>query len=185
MDQSIPRIHSVSPNACIHSVSSSSSAEGHAEKPQGLSVNTEQAEVTVIPDRPRDSQTSDSDSDGPILYPSEDDEEEDEYTNSMSLPYSAVLEIYWISVWEVVSVRWNLPQKTERHTPLTLSWRPYQPLTSLPLSHIFMKALWPERFADETPSTSNWGTDPVRGSWRRRTFCRAAPKQKDMSSASK
>lgn len=58
------------------------SAEG-TEKPQGLSVNTEQAEVTVIPDRPRDSQTSDSDSDGPILYRDEDEEEEeDEYTNS-------------------------------------------------------------------------------------------------------
>ncbi|XP_008282810.1 phosphatase and actin regulator 2 isoform X2 [Stegastes partitus] len=59
------------------------SAEGQTEKPQGLSVNTEQAEVTVIPDRPRDSQTSDSDSDGPILYRDEDEEEEeDEYTNS-------------------------------------------------------------------------------------------------------
>lgn len=57
-------------------------------------MNTEQAEVTVIPDRPRDSQTSDSDSDGPILYRDEEDEEEDEYTNSTSLPYSAVLEIY-------------------------------------------------------------------------------------------
>ncbi|XP_031164193.1 phosphatase and actin regulator 2 isoform X5 [Sander lucioperca] len=59
------------------------SAEGHAERPQGLSVNTEQAVVTVIPDRPRDSQTSDSDSDGPILYrDEEEDEEEDEYTTS-------------------------------------------------------------------------------------------------------
>lgn len=50
-------------------------------------MNTEQAEVTVIPDRPRDSQTSDSDSDGPILYRDEDEEEEeeDEYTNSMTL----------------------------------------------------------------------------------------------------
>ncbi|XP_049455520.1 phosphatase and actin regulator 2 isoform X4 [Epinephelus fuscoguttatus] len=59
------------------------SAEGHAERPQGLSVNTEQAEVTVIPDGPRDSQTSDSDSDGPILYrDEEEEEEEDEYTTS-------------------------------------------------------------------------------------------------------
>ncbi|XP_051275876.1 phosphatase and actin regulator 2 isoform X4 [Dicentrarchus labrax] len=58
------------------------SAERQAEKPQGLSVNTEKAEVTVIPDRPRDSQTSDSDSDGPILYRDEEDEEEDEYTTS-------------------------------------------------------------------------------------------------------
>nr|XP_019952112.1 PREDICTED: phosphatase and actin regulator 2 isoform X1 [Paralichthys olivaceus] len=63
---------------------SSRSAEGQAEKPQGLSVKTDQAEVTVIPDRPRDSQASDSDSDGPILYrdEEEEDEEEDEYTNS-------------------------------------------------------------------------------------------------------
>ncbi|XP_075870219.1 phosphatase and actin regulator 2 isoform X4 [Nelusetta ayraudi] len=59
-----------------------SSAEGPTEKPQRPSVNTEQAQVTVIPDRPRDSQTSDSDSDGPILYLEEEDEEEDEYTNS-------------------------------------------------------------------------------------------------------
>ncbi|XP_026210124.1 phosphatase and actin regulator 2 isoform X5 [Anabas testudineus] len=59
------------------------SAENKAEKPQGLSVKTENAEVTVIPDRPRDSQTSDSDSDGPILYrDEEEEEEEDEYTNS-------------------------------------------------------------------------------------------------------
>ncbi|XP_026164843.1 phosphatase and actin regulator 2 isoform X2 [Mastacembelus armatus] len=61
------------------------SAEGRAEKPQGLSVKTEQANVTVIPDRPRDSQTSDSDSDGPILYrdeEEEEEEEEDESTNS-------------------------------------------------------------------------------------------------------
>ncbi|KAM8738557.1 phosphatase and actin regulator 2 isoform 2-T2 [Acanthopagrus schlegelii] len=59
------------------------SAENQAEKPQGLSVNTEQAEVTVIPDRPRYSQASDSDSDGPILYRDETDEDEDdEYTNS-------------------------------------------------------------------------------------------------------
>ncbi|XP_039995955.1 phosphatase and actin regulator 2 isoform X2 [Xiphias gladius] len=60
------------------------SAEGQAQKPQGLSVKTEQAKVTVIPDRPRDGQTSDSDSDGPILYKDEEEEEEeeDEYTNS-------------------------------------------------------------------------------------------------------
>nr|XP_020460253.1 phosphatase and actin regulator 2 isoform X1 [Monopterus albus] len=61
------------------------SAQSQAEKPQGLSVNTDQATVTVIPDRPRDSQTSDSDSDGPILYQDEEEEEEeeeDEYTNS-------------------------------------------------------------------------------------------------------
>ncbi|GLD63973.1 phosphatase and actin regulator 2-like protein [Lates japonicus] len=59
-------------------------AVGQAEKPQGLTVKTDQAEVTVIPDRPRDSQTSDSDSDGPILYrdEEEEEEEEDEYTNS-------------------------------------------------------------------------------------------------------
>ncbi|XP_054455664.1 phosphatase and actin regulator 2 isoform X2 [Anoplopoma fimbria] len=59
------------------------SAKPQAERPQGLSVNTEQAMVTVIPDRPRDSTTSDSDSDGPILYrDEEEDEEEDEYTTS-------------------------------------------------------------------------------------------------------
>ncbi|XP_037321790.2 phosphatase and actin regulator 2 isoform X4 [Pungitius pungitius] len=58
-------------------------AEGHGERPAGLSVNTERALVTVIPDRPGDSsQTSDSDSDGPILYRDEEDEEEDEYTTS-------------------------------------------------------------------------------------------------------
>lgn len=50
-------------------------------------MNTEKAEVTVIPDRPRYSQTSDSDSDGPILYrdEEEEEEEEDEYTTSMAL----------------------------------------------------------------------------------------------------
>ncbi|XP_034537955.1 phosphatase and actin regulator 2 isoform X2 [Notolabrus celidotus] len=59
------------------------SYEPRAEKPAGLTVKTEHAEVTVIPDRPRDSTTSDSDSDGPILYrDEEDDEEDDEYTNS-------------------------------------------------------------------------------------------------------
>ncbi|XP_059928441.1 phosphatase and actin regulator 4 isoform X2 [Gadus macrocephalus] len=58
------------------------SAEGDA--PQGLSVNVESPEVTVIPDRPTDSQTSDSDSDGPILWldEEEEDDEDDEYTNS-------------------------------------------------------------------------------------------------------
>ncbi|XP_042357653.1 phosphatase and actin regulator 2 isoform X2 [Plectropomus leopardus] len=58
------------------------SADGQAERSHGLSVNTEHAEVTVIPDRPRDSQTSDSDSDGPILYRDEEEEEDDEYTTS-------------------------------------------------------------------------------------------------------
>lgn len=60
------------------------SAAGDSEKQPGLSVKTDQAVVTVIPNRPRDSQTSDSDSDGPILYRGDDDEEddEDEYTNS-------------------------------------------------------------------------------------------------------
>ncbi|KAM4607437.1 phosphatase and actin regulator 2 [Polymixia lowei] len=55
-----------------------------AERQQGHSVNVEEPEVTVIPDRPRDSQASDSDSDGPILYRDDDeeDEEDDEYTNS-------------------------------------------------------------------------------------------------------
>ncbi|XP_030604244.1 phosphatase and actin regulator 2 isoform X2 [Archocentrus centrarchus] len=58
------------------------SGGGEAEKPQRPSVKTEHAEVTVIPDRPRDSQTSDSDSDGPILYRDEDEEEEDEEEDS-------------------------------------------------------------------------------------------------------
>lgn len=61
------------------------SAECQPERPQGLSVKTECAEVTIIPNRPGDSQTSDSDSDGPILYRDEEEEEEeedDEYTNS-------------------------------------------------------------------------------------------------------
>ncbi|XP_055018552.1 phosphatase and actin regulator 2 isoform X2 [Boleophthalmus pectinirostris] len=60
---------------------SPSSVGGQSEKQQSLSVNTEHPEVTVIPDRPR-SQTSDSDSDGPILYRDDDEEEDDEYTNS-------------------------------------------------------------------------------------------------------
>ncbi|XP_061767616.1 phosphatase and actin regulator 2 isoform X1 [Nerophis ophidion] len=59
-------------------------ADSDAVKPPGgLSVNTENAEVTVIPDRPTaECQTSDSDSDGPILYRDEEEEEEDEYLNS-------------------------------------------------------------------------------------------------------
>ncbi|XP_047207939.1 phosphatase and actin regulator 2 isoform X4 [Girardinichthys multiradiatus] len=63
---------------------SSRSAEGDSDKQPRLSVKTDQAQVTVIPDRPRDSQASDSDSDGPILYRGDDDEEddEDEYTNN-------------------------------------------------------------------------------------------------------
>lgn len=61
--------------------SSPSSVQSPSEKKQGLSVNTENLEVTVIPDRPR-SQTSDSDSDGPILYRDDDEEEDDEYLNS-------------------------------------------------------------------------------------------------------
>ncbi|XP_061141789.1 phosphatase and actin regulator 2 isoform X5 [Syngnathus typhle] len=52
-------------------------------KPQGLSVSIHQIEVTVIPERPSESQASDSDSDGPILYrDDEEEEEEDEYLNS-------------------------------------------------------------------------------------------------------
>ncbi|XP_077470154.1 phosphatase and actin regulator 2 isoform X2 [Stigmatopora argus] len=50
---------------------------------QGPSVNIQHAEVTVIPDRPAESQASDSDSDGPILYrDDEEEEEDDEYLNS-------------------------------------------------------------------------------------------------------
>ncbi|XP_062852326.1 phosphatase and actin regulator 2 isoform X1 [Trichomycterus rosablanca] len=53
-----------------------------SRKPQG--VNVESPEVTVIPDSARETQVSDSDSDGPILYKDEDEEEdeEDEYTSS-------------------------------------------------------------------------------------------------------
>ncbi|XP_037535616.1 phosphatase and actin regulator 2 [Nematolebias whitei] len=54
------------------------SEEGATEKPHGPSVKTEQAEVTIIPDRPTYSQTSDSDSDGPILYRDDDEEEEED-----------------------------------------------------------------------------------------------------------
>lgn len=65
------------------------SAEVHGENPQGHSVNVEQPKVTVIPDRPRDSQASDSDSDGPILYrdEEEEEEEEDEYTSSTAFVF--------------------------------------------------------------------------------------------------
>ncbi|KAM8858937.1 phosphatase and actin regulator 2 isoform 3-T4 [Spinachia spinachia] len=60
-----------------------SAVENSPRSAEGLSVNTQRALVTVIPDRPRDGQASDSDSDGPILYrDEEEDEEEDEYTTS-------------------------------------------------------------------------------------------------------
>lgn len=53
-------------------------------------MKVERAEVTIIPDRPRDSQTSDSDSDGPILYRNGNEEEdEDEYTNSTTIRFSS------------------------------------------------------------------------------------------------
>lgn len=39
-------------------------------------MNVDNPEVTVIPNNHRDSQSTDSDSDGPILY--KDDEEEDD-----------------------------------------------------------------------------------------------------------
>ncbi|XP_046724765.1 phosphatase and actin regulator 2 isoform X7 [Silurus meridionalis] len=55
-------------------------AEGN-RKQQG--VNVESPEVTVIPDASKDTTTSDSDSDGPILYKDEEEEDdEDEYTSS-------------------------------------------------------------------------------------------------------
>ena len=52
-------------------------------------MNVQEPEVTFIPDRPRDSQASDSDSDGPILYrdEEEEEEEEDEYTTSMGMDF--------------------------------------------------------------------------------------------------
>ncbi|XP_061545230.1 phosphatase and actin regulator 2 isoform X3 [Phycodurus eques] len=63
----------------------SSPADVYTVKPQSHKVNIQQAEVTMIPDRPTESQASDSDSDGPILYRDDDEEEEeeeDEYLNS-------------------------------------------------------------------------------------------------------
>ncbi|XP_049592961.1 phosphatase and actin regulator 2 isoform X4 [Syngnathus scovelli] len=60
-----------------------SPANADTIKPQGLSVSIQEIEVTVIPDRPSESQASDSDSDGPILYrDDEEEEEDDEYLNS-------------------------------------------------------------------------------------------------------
>ncbi|XP_077350666.1 phosphatase and actin regulator 2 isoform X6 [Festucalex cinctus] len=60
-----------------------SPADSDTVKSHGHSVNIQQVEVTVIPDRPTESQASDSDSDGPILYRDDDEEEEeDEYLNS-------------------------------------------------------------------------------------------------------
>ncbi|XP_072534526.1 phosphatase and actin regulator 2 isoform X2 [Salminus brasiliensis] len=50
-------------------------------KPQG--VNVENPGVTIIPDTVRETQSTDSDSDGPVLYRDEEEEdEEDEYTSS-------------------------------------------------------------------------------------------------------
>lgn len=50
-------------------------------------MNVDNPEVTVIPNNHRDSQSTDSDSDGPILYKDdteeEDDDEEDEFTSSV------------------------------------------------------------------------------------------------------
>ncbi|XP_057703719.1 phosphatase and actin regulator 2 isoform X2 [Corythoichthys intestinalis] len=61
----------------------SSPADGDGVMSPGHSVNIQQAEVIVIPDRPAESHASDSDSDGPILYrDEEEEEEEDEYLNS-------------------------------------------------------------------------------------------------------
>lgn len=52
-----------------------------SRKPQG--VNVENPGVTVIPVNVRESLSTDSDSDGPVLYrDEEDDDEEDEYTSS-------------------------------------------------------------------------------------------------------
>ncbi|XP_066536196.1 phosphatase and actin regulator 2 isoform X3 [Hoplias malabaricus] len=52
-----------------------------SRKPQG--VNVENPGVTIIPDTVRETQASDSDSDGPVLYRDEEEEdEEDEYTSS-------------------------------------------------------------------------------------------------------
>ncbi|XP_048060765.1 phosphatase and actin regulator 2 isoform X5 [Megalobrama amblycephala] len=56
---------------------------GTEEGGRQQTVNVESPEVTVIPDSIRENQTSDSDSDGPILYKDEEEEDEDdEYTSS-------------------------------------------------------------------------------------------------------
>ncbi|XP_051935703.1 phosphatase and actin regulator 2 isoform X7 [Hippocampus zosterae] len=74
----------VAPAEETHS-SDSSPADADIVKSQGGSVNIHQIVVTVIPDRPTETQASDSDSDGPILYrddEEEEEEEDDEYLNS-------------------------------------------------------------------------------------------------------
>ncbi|XP_019715737.1 phosphatase and actin regulator 2 isoform X5 [Hippocampus comes] len=75
----------VAPAEETHS-SDSSPADADAVKSQGGSVNIHQIVVTVIPDRPTETQASDSDSDGPILYrddeEEDEEEEDDEYLNS-------------------------------------------------------------------------------------------------------
>ncbi|XP_035260879.1 phosphatase and actin regulator 2 isoform X5 [Anguilla anguilla] len=75
----------------------SNSADSHTESPKQVASETrgtgdrqrahvsipDSPDVTVIPDSSRESQASDSDSDGPILYRDEEEEdEEDEYTSS-------------------------------------------------------------------------------------------------------
>ncbi|XP_051774024.1 phosphatase and actin regulator 2 isoform X3 [Ctenopharyngodon idella] len=56
---------------------------GTEEGERQQTVNVESPEVTIIPDSIRESQASDSDSDGPILYKDEEEEDEDdEYTSS-------------------------------------------------------------------------------------------------------
>ncbi|XP_064177605.1 phosphatase and actin regulator 2 isoform X2 [Anguilla rostrata] len=75
----------------------SNSADSHTESPKQIASETrgtgdgqrahvsipDSPDVTVIPDSSRESQASDSDSDGPILYRDEEEEdEEDEYTSS-------------------------------------------------------------------------------------------------------
>ncbi|XP_066552622.1 phosphatase and actin regulator 2 isoform X2 [Amia ocellicauda] len=67
---------------------SSSPGETAGESESGMGKSQvfipETPEVTIIPDNHRDSQASDSDSDGPILYRDEEEEEDedDEYTSS-------------------------------------------------------------------------------------------------------
>ncbi|XP_031435424.1 phosphatase and actin regulator 2 isoform X2 [Clupea harengus] len=70
-------------NATNHTPDKQGSCE-EDQRPQA--VNVDNPEVTVIPNNHRDSQSTDSDSDGPILYKDdteeEDDDEEDEFTSN-------------------------------------------------------------------------------------------------------
>ncbi|KAJ8364790.1 hypothetical protein SKAU_G00136210 [Synaphobranchus kaupii] len=64
-----------------------SEASGMGDEQRTQVTIPDNPNVTVIPDSKRQCHTSDSDSDGPILYrDDEDEDEEDEYTSSTKLP---------------------------------------------------------------------------------------------------